>query len=210
MRRYVPILVTVLGFVVIGALAIARISALADTNVFALALLSFVLYAGWLVWESQVSVRETENHVADSDRGTMELAAFAKLSLLVSALLPETVPVQAVAALGIACMIVGVAIRVAAIRALGEHYGHRIRRAAHVVQDGPYRVIRHPAYLGTLLAHAGFVLVYLNAWSIAALVVLWLPAVLVRTVLEDRFLRAIPEYDAYASRVRARLFPGLF
>jgi len=210
MKRYFPLLVTVLGFVGIGALAIARITALLGTAMFVPALVAFLGYVAWLTWESHVSVRETENHEADSDRGTMEFAAFAKVSLLVAALLPESAARPLVALLGIACMIVGIVIRMAAIRTLGEHYGHRIRRAAHIITAGPYRVIRHPAYLGTLLAHVGFVLVFLNGWSVAALFALWVPAVVVRTVLEDQFLRATPEYDAYADRVRARLFPGLF
>lgn len=210
MRRFTPILVTVFGFVFIGALAIARLCELADSKVFVAALAAFLLYVGWLLWESQISVRETENHEGDVDRGTMEFAAFAKVSVLVAALLPESASLPLVAVAGLGCMLAGIAIRMSAIRTLGEHYGHRIRRASRVVTDGPYRVIRHPAYLGTLLAHVGFVLVFPNAWSIAALFALWLPAVLVRTVLEDQFLRATPEYDAYAGRVRARLFPGLF
>lgn len=210
MKRYTPLVVTILGFVFIGALAMARLLELIGTSVLVPSLGAFLVYVGWLTWESQVSVRETENHNADVDRGTMEFAAFAKVSVLVAALWPDSAKHPLVAFAGLFGMIAGVAIRMAAIRALGEHYGHRIRRATQVIVDGPYRVIRHPAYLGTLLAHVGFVFVFLNPWSIAALVALWVPAVLVRTVLEDRFLRGTPEYDDYAARVRARLFPGLF
>jgi protein-S-isoprenylcysteine O-methyltransferase Ste14 len=82
--------------------------------------------------------------------------------------------------------------------------GHR------VVTTGPYAWVRHPMYSGYIV------------WVLAAAVALGsLPAlgpalliaagVVVRTVLEDRTLRAeLPGYADYAGRVRFRLVPGVF
>jgi protein-S-isoprenylcysteine O-methyltransferase Ste14 len=75
------------------------------------------------------------------------------------------------------------------------------------VTRGPYALVRHPAYLGTLVAHVGLTLVFPSVWSIAALALLWLPAVLVRTLLEDRELRRLPAYGEYAAEVRSSLVP---
>jgi protein-S-isoprenylcysteine O-methyltransferase Ste14 len=71
-------------------------------------------------------------------------------------------------------------------------------------------VIRHPAYLGTFVAHAGLVLVFPSVGAAAALLLLWLPAVVLRAAVEDRFLLGHGEYATYARNVRYRLVPGVY
>ncbi|MGE5357749.1 MAG: methyltransferase family protein [Bacteroidales bacterium] len=83
-------------------------------------------------------------------------------------------------------------------------------RGHHVVDTGPYRVVRHPGYVGSILHMfgTGLALGSLRAAAIAALVSLVL---VVRTSLEDRTLHAELEgYAEYAARVRYRLVPGLW
>lgn len=81
----------------------------------------------------------------------------------------------------------------------------------HVVCDtGPYRIVRHPGYVGNILPLAGIVLALNSLWTIipaaAALVI-----VLIRTFLEDGTLQEeLPGYREYARRVRYRLFPGIY
>jgi len=81
----------------------------------------------------------------------------------------------------------------------------------HVVCDtGPYRIVRHPGYIGNILPLAGMVLALSSVWTIIpaafALIV-----IVIRTVLEDRTLQEeLPGYREYAQRVRYRLFPGIF
>jgi protein-S-isoprenylcysteine O-methyltransferase Ste14 len=211
LRARLPLVLTLLGFAGIGALAV-RALVLAAARGAREALVvgaAFAVYAGWMAWESRVSRRETEKADAPADRATLELAAAAKLSLLVAALVPE--PALAPwSGVGVLVLAIGVAIRARAVALLGRGYGHRIRPAASLVDRGLYAVVRHPAYLGTLVLHVGVVLVFWNPWSVAALVLLWAPAVLVRTVVEDRFLRGFPAYADYAARVRFRLVPFLF
>lgn len=83
-------------------------------------------------------------------------------------------------------------------------------RGHHVVEDGPYRFVRHPGYTATLFAMlcGG---VALGSW-LAMLPALGFAVLFVRrTVLEDRMLRSeLPGYAAYAARVRSRLIPGVF
>ncbi len=81
----------------------------------------------------------------------------------------------------------------------------------HVVCDsGPYRIVRHPGYLGNIIAMIGIVLALGSLWTIipaafAAIVII------VRTALEDHTLRAeLPGYAEYAKWVKYRLIPGVW
>jgi protein-S-isoprenylcysteine O-methyltransferase Ste14 len=83
-------------------------------------------------------------------------------------------------------------------------------RGHTVATGGPYRVVRHPGYVGFLLGSVaaavllGSGLALVPAAVACALIVL-------RTALEDRVLRAeLTGYPDYASRVRHRLFPGVW
>ena len=83
-------------------------------------------------------------------------------------------------------------------------------RGHRVIASGPYRLVRHPGYLGGLMAQLAGPMVLESAWA-------WIPSALTgallvaRTALEDRTLRAELEgYAAYAGRVRRRLLPGIW
>lgn len=81
----------------------------------------------------------------------------------------------------------------------------------HVVIDrGPYRFVRHPAYASWLFGMpAGGLL--LGSWL--ALAVLLVPVILTirRAAIEDAYLQAnLPGYAEYATRVRYRLLPGVW
>ena len=81
----------------------------------------------------------------------------------------------------------------------------------HVVCDsGPYRMVRHPGYAGTILALPGIVLALSSVWTMIPAVVALIIAV-IRTALEDRALQEeLPGYRDYTRRVRYRLIPGVY
>jgi protein-S-isoprenylcysteine O-methyltransferase Ste14 len=77
-----------------------------------------------------------------------------------------------------------------------------------IIFHGPYRYIRHPAYIsklliwtisGVLLAQYSFFIV-LSFW-----IVYWL-----RAITEERHLSADPDYVRYKEKVKWRFFPGLY
>ncbi len=83
-------------------------------------------------------------------------------------------------------------------------------RGQTVIQNGPYRFVRHPGYLG------GIVWIFTNPLILGSLQAL-IPAgaavilLLLRTCLEDRTLqKELPGYSEYARRVRYRLLPGVW
>jgi protein-S-isoprenylcysteine O-methyltransferase Ste14 len=59
--------------------------------------------------------------------------------------------------IGLVIMLAGIGLRVWANRLLGAFYTRTLQVLEHhtIVQSGPYRLIRHPGYLGTLLMWAG-------------------------------------------------------
>ncbi|MBI9050121.1 MAG: isoprenylcysteine carboxylmethyltransferase family protein [Anaerolineaceae bacterium] len=81
----------------------------------------------------------------------------------------------------------------------------------HVVCDsGPYRIVRHPGYAGSILPLLGIVLGLGSLWTLIPAAVALVTA-LIRTRLEDRTLQEeLPGYQEYAQRVRYRLFPGIY
>jgi len=81
----------------------------------------------------------------------------------------------------------------------------------HVVCDsGPYQIVRHPGYAGSIPPLLGIVLAFGSVWTlIPATVALIITAI--RTVLEDQTLQEeLPGYREYAGRVRYRLIPGIY
>lgn len=83
-------------------------------------------------------------------------------------------------------------------------------RGHQVVRSGPYRWVRHPGYLGSLLGYIAIPLLLNSLWSFIPAIVVTI-VLIMRTALEDRFLQAeLPGYAQYAQRVRQRLIPGVW
>jgi protein-S-isoprenylcysteine O-methyltransferase Ste14 len=83
-------------------------------------------------------------------------------------------------------------------------------RGQTVASGGPYRWVRHPGYVGFILATLGVPLVLGSLWALLAALLIGL-LFIVRTALEDRTLQAgLPGYADYAQRVHYRLLPGIW
>lgn len=79
-----------------------------------------------------------------------------------------------------------------------------------VVIGGPYRLVRHPIYLGYLIGHIGFLLTNFSSRNLVVLLLLY-AAQVVRILREESVLSASsPAYQNYQQKVRWRLVPGVF
>jgi protein-S-isoprenylcysteine O-methyltransferase Ste14 len=72
---------------------------------------------------------------------------------------------------GLALMVGGIAFRYWAAKTLGEFYTRTllIKTEHHIVESGPYHIIRHPGYLGFILMLVGAGLATTN-WIVAMLI----------------------------------------
>jgi protein-S-isoprenylcysteine O-methyltransferase Ste14 len=194
-------------------LALMRELTARDGGPHAMRALTIGLLLLWLLLEAPLALRMSTDDQRGEDRGTVAFNGVARAVALVTALaLPPIWRSWTLAqSVGLVLFVVGFTLRLSAIRELGRFYSHKVRRTDghQVVDSGPYRLVRHPAYLGVIAAHLGFAVVFLNRWSLPAVLLLVVPAFVRRITVEEPVLMKIPGYDQYA-RGRARLLPKVW
>jgi len=114
---------------------------------------------------------------------------------------------------GIVTAIFGLLLRVWAVRTLGRFFTFtvKLQDRHRVVSTGPYRLLRHPAYTGSLCTFLGAALA-LGSWvGVVLVVLLMLPAYLYRISVEERAMNAElgSDYERYQARTW-RLVPLIF
>ena len=114
---------------------------------------------------------------------------------------------------GVAVLGVGLAIRAWAMTTLGRSYTRTLRTVSQheVVERGPYRLVRHPGYSGSLLVWTGYA-IGVGSWIATAFTAaLLLIVYLWRIYAEEALLRAAfgQRYADYMRRTK-RLLPFLF
>ncbi len=89
----------------------------------------------------------------------------------------------------------------------------RIQRDRHhrVIESGPYRIVRHPGYMATILGLVLATPLLLGSWWAFIPAILAMVCLLLRTVLEERTLgQELSGYEAYTKKVHYRLLPGIW
>ena len=171
--------------------------------------------AGFFALETTVRQRgRTASLTASADdRGTTQeiIRAFvlgAALPLVLRRLPTWRLP-RWIEGLGLALEAGGLGVRIWSMRTLGAAYSRTLRTAGdqRVVEDGPYRFVRHPGYAGSLLLWLGFALTSGSAAVVALVGGLFGRAYGRRIAAEEALLaRDLPGYVAYSGRTK-RLVP---
>lgn len=182
------------------------------------------LIVGFFLWErrSRQSAEAASFARGTFDRGSTTLLAvvftlgflLVPMALLLNALGVGRVGVApAVAWCGVVLMLLGITLRIWASRVLGRFFTRTLRVAGDqaVVSNGPYRVVRHPGYLGDILMWSGAAFATLNWIAFAGLSLAALLAYSYRIRVEEAMLRETlgAPYRAYMARTW-RLLPFVY
>ena len=151
-----------------------------------------------------------------TDAGTTRLIGVCSGAALVGAPVLSRLTLGRMAVPGVvgpAVMVLGLGLRVWAARVLGRFYTRTLRVAGDqtLVCSGPYRLVRHPGYLGVLVMWIGFGLAAAN-WLAAAVVAAIMAFAYRRRIRSEEamLLRDLGEpYRGYL-RVTWRLIPGVY
>ena len=109
---------------------------------------------------------------------------------------------------GLALQRIGLSLAIVGFSFLGRSFGIVAANRGLKIQ-GPYRLVRHPIYCAHFITVSGFLLANMSAFNLVIYVVAT-SAQIMRIKAEERVLAATSDYDAYSSRVRWRLMPGLY
>lgn len=175
----------------------------------------YVGVAGFLALESLVRQpgAASELHASDDDaRGTRGIVVAFVLAI-VSAPLLRRLPVRPLpwlcAPVGLLVLLTGLALRAWSMQTLNDAYTRtlRVTNQQTVTDRGPYRHIRHPGYLGSLLVWCGFALTSGSVVVVGTVAALLTPAYVSRIGAEEELLeRQLPGYTEYRERT-TRLVP---
>jgi protein-S-isoprenylcysteine O-methyltransferase len=118
----------------------------------------------------------------------------------------------------IVCLVVlllvgGISLRIWAIWHLGRFFtvDVGIQEGHRVVEDGPYRFVRHPSYTGSLVALVGVGFLSFNWLGLLLIVTCTLLAYALRVPVEEKAMLAQfgAQYAGYAARTK-RLIPWIY
>ena len=199
--------------VLLGGLALVRLVALVLGDSESLLRLAAALVTGGLTAVFYLFI--VRAYLRRGPAGATSRVPLALLAAPLATFLPFGLPfvgsggsAAAALAVGEALLVAGFAYSVWSVRCLDRSLSV-VPQARALVDHGPYASVRHPLYLGELVAMLGLALTLGGVGSL----VLWSVLVLLqayRAVQEERLLVAfLPGYAAYQSRT-ARIVPGLF
>lgn len=92
--------------------------------------------------------------------------------------------------IGLAMLITGIGIRVWAIYTLGNNFTATVTLTENhqFISSGPYRMVRHPSYLGAFLAIVGCPVFLNGSWSILLAFIFMTIAYVIRITVEEKML----------------------
>src|SRR5580704_11190379 len=183
--------------------------------------ITHLLSAGFLLLELYLlAVRRSRDPKQQSDRGTLRLVwVLITCGCLFGFLLapkvsflnwPDSLAIVLVADI---LLTAGIVLRIWSIVHLGRFFtvDVAIQEGQRVIQDGPYRFVRHPSYSGSMLALVGLACLTFNWLGFAVIIGCSFLAYTLRISVEEKvLLKSLgEEYRQYAERTK-RLVPGIY
>lgn len=172
-----------------------------------------LIYLLWIIFESRTSIKEKCKGNKTYDYGTLEFYAISQALTFLSALRLKAIWLSPNIAhlLGFIIFGFGICFRLWAVITLGNYYSHTVRKVDdhQIIDFGPYKYIRHPAYAGMIVAHSGIVLFFLNRVTLLIFFFAFIPAIILRIFIEEKTLFKIEGYSNYAEN-RKRLIPFIW
>lgn len=147
----------------------------------------------------------TSNEISSNPLDWLLSFAGANAPLFSGPVMPGTIVPQELCSLVI---LAGLLMQISAKIVLWRSFGV-VPANRGVKASGPYRLVRHPMYLGYTVVHIGFLMAFPSWWN-AAIYAAALVIQMARILREEHLLLRDPAYREFATRVRYRLFPGLF
>jgi len=105
-------------------------------------------------------------------------------------------------AVSISLAVIGFAVSIWARLSLGRNIGF-VPAERSIVTSGAYAWVRHPIYTGLIISIVAIDTVSFS-WQNVLVDLVWIGLWVVKTLVEERFLKSSVEYAAYAKRVRWR------
>ncbi len=211
-QNFKPLILSISLILLISIVTYARIQ---NQNIWENSIANFdiiivLIYLLWIVFESTISIKERDKGEKTSDFGTLEFYAISQALTFLSALWFDSIwPSPGFAHfLGLIVFLFGICFRLWAIITLGHYYSHIVREVDDhkIIDSGPYKYIRHPAYVGMIVAHFGIVLHFCNLVTLLIFFLALIPAIILRIFIEEKTLFRIEGYSYYAKN-RKRLIP---
>ena len=182
-----------------------------------------LLGLGFFISEVLLAAKKRAARIKEANRadaGSLRLlwiviscAVTAGVMLAVYGVGPRMANVLPYVSVGVTCFVLGTILRWRAIQHLGQFFtvDVAVSQDHRVVDDGPYRLVRHPSYTGLLMQFAGLALCLGNWLSLAVILLpIWF-ALLNRIRVEEQALHASlgEAYQRYSNGTK-RLVPLIY
>jgi protein-S-isoprenylcysteine O-methyltransferase Ste14 len=184
-------------------------------------LMSLAAVAVWMGVEYWLAVRDRGHVHERQDQGSIRVLAIScSLAWILCWVIAFRVPSTALPGdpwywviAGSIIILLGVWLRVWSVRTLGRFFRRTVMvQGAHrVIEDGPYRYLRHPSYTGFLLSTLGLGFVLGNWLGLVVMLIIVFLAFQQRILVEEAVLsRELGEsYQAFMKRTK-RLIPFVY
>jgi len=172
----------------------------------------------WILVDSAVIFRYKTGEAENRDRASLKVVTMGNLvawtcSIYFSFISTGAMQLILLQIAGLTLLAAGIALRFVAVAQLGRFHTPNVAILAdHQLMDsGLYRHVRHPSYLGALIAFLGFGLA-LGNWFSVVVILLIIPYIYIYRIDEEEQALATglgDPYIEYCKRTK-RLIPGVY